>query len=239
MVTEEIDSGDILLQKEIPLVENETLDTLKVKSCNAAKELVGSLLDRFEKDELKPVRQDASKASYYPPLKPENGEINWTATAKEIENHIRGVRDFIACYSMFGEKRFNIVSGKAVPVDTRGKEPGEVLLKQNNFLLVTTGDPNNALLIEIADEAMLFERFSRIRANRIVHNRINKGDLLSGRNLPAEKTPDFPDRFIKPYSLNRRPVRKSAQQPGRQLGIQHHKNATIRAVADQASVGLF
>ena len=91
LMNEGIDTGEILLQKEINISDSDTGGSLRNKCAFMAKETVSELLDRIEKAELIPKKQDESKASYFLKLNEDDAKINWNKPARGIDNNIRSL----------------------------------------------------------------------------------------------------------------------------------------------------
>ncbi len=86
---EGVDTGEILLQKEIPIEENETATTLYEKVNQAHIALVGSCMQSMREGKLKGRPQDDSKATYWPGRKPEDGRITGDMTVEEVVRLVR------------------------------------------------------------------------------------------------------------------------------------------------------
>lgn len=101
---EELDSGDILAQKEFSLYGD--LKDILARITKIGTILTAEVLDKMTRNELKPIPQNHSKATIYRRRKPEESEITLeeikTKTARELYNKIRALQDpypnaFIRC----------------------------------------------------------------------------------------------------------------------------------------------
>ncbi|MBS1770403.1 MAG: methionyl-tRNA formyltransferase [Acidobacteria bacterium] len=100
---EGLDTGDILLQQETPIAENETSIGLMERLAKMGAELLAETLDRL--DEISPVVQDHEQATLAPILKRSDGEIDWSLPAEQIANRVRGFQPFPGSFTSFrGEK---------------------------------------------------------------------------------------------------------------------------------------
>ncbi len=100
---EGLDTGDILLQQETPIAENETSIGLMERLAKMGAELLAETLDRL--DEISPVVQDHEQATLAPILKRSDGEIDWSLPAEEIADRVRGFQPFPGSFTSFrGEK---------------------------------------------------------------------------------------------------------------------------------------
>lgn len=99
-----LDTGDMLLTKKIEIGDEMILPELKeVLSVEGAK-LLQETLKNF--NDIKPVKQDDSTSSYAPMLTKETGRIDWTKSAREIHNLVRGL--YGGAFMMIDGQKFKI-----------------------------------------------------------------------------------------------------------------------------------
>lgn len=133
---EGLDTGDILLQKEVEIGENETAVELMNRLSLIGAELLIETLGNLEN--IKPRKQNELLATYAPVLKKEDGLINWEMKSNEIKNHIRGFQPFPTCYTFFRGKRITIWEACDVLHRNHCEETG-VILETNKEILVACG----------------------------------------------------------------------------------------------------
>jgi methionyl-tRNA formyltransferase len=128
-----LDTGDILLQREVPIAADDTAETLSPKLAAVGAELmVGTLLGLRERTVL-PQAQDHSRASLAPILRKEDGRIDFSRSAAEIHNRLRGFQPWPGAYTSFRGKQLVICSARAV-VSTGVPSPGSLLVEDNRLL---------------------------------------------------------------------------------------------------------
>lgn len=107
-------------------------------------ELLIETLPRWLAGEIKPAPQDESKAVYCKMLKKEDGKIDWTKPAENLERQIRAFLEWPGSYTFWqrGNNRLRleieaaeVANPKIPPFDT----PGLVWQKDQTSLLVETG----------------------------------------------------------------------------------------------------
>jgi len=104
---EKMDEGPILaLSDRLPVSDDDTTETLSRKLETVSAEMIHSTLKLYLAGQLKPVPQDHTKATYTKILKRENGLINWSKSAEEIERMIRALHPWPGTYTTWkrGEK---------------------------------------------------------------------------------------------------------------------------------------
>ena len=87
-LSEEVDSGDIILQREEKIREDDTTATLSRRLAETGAELLIETIDKIEAKKALKIPQDEEKATYAPRLKKENGLIDWKRSASQIERLI-------------------------------------------------------------------------------------------------------------------------------------------------------
>ncbi len=104
----ELDAGDILAQKEIEIGAAETARELRPRLIQAGAELLAATLPAFERNEITPVPQDASKASRARKFKKEDGLLSLDAPAEENWRKYRAYADTIGTHFFENGQRIKI-----------------------------------------------------------------------------------------------------------------------------------
>lgn len=103
-----LDTGPMLLRKELPIGPDETAPELSARLAQAGAPLIVETLRRVQAGEIAPEPQDNSQATFAPPLKKEDGLIDWNQAAAQIYNRIRGLQPWPGAYSLFRGKHCRI-----------------------------------------------------------------------------------------------------------------------------------
>ena len=103
-----LDTGDILLQEDIPVGSDDTAETLAPKLAATGADLMVRTLHGLEAGTIRPRKQDNSQASLAPILKREDGRIDFSRTAGEILNRLRGFQPWPGAYTQFRGKNLQI-----------------------------------------------------------------------------------------------------------------------------------
>src|ERR1700733_9419833 len=103
-----LDTGDILLQKEIPIAADDTADTLAPKLAAVGAGLTVETLRGLQAGSIYPRMQDHAAATLAPILKKEDGLIDFTRPAGEILNRMRGFQPWPGAYTRFRGKTLQI-----------------------------------------------------------------------------------------------------------------------------------
>src|SRR5215472_7069495 len=96
-----LDTGDSLLQKELPIAPDDTSVTLAPRLAEMGADLLVETLHGLEAGTIHPRKQDESQATLAPILKKEDGEIDFRRSAHEILNRLRGFQPWPGAYTKF------------------------------------------------------------------------------------------------------------------------------------------
>ncbi|HKN35103.1 MAG TPA: methionyl-tRNA formyltransferase [Terriglobales bacterium] len=111
-----LDTGDILLQKEIPIAPNDTAETLAPHLATVGADLMVDTLRGLAAGTIQPKPQDHSKATLAPILKKEDGLIDFSRSAIETVNRWRGFQPWPGAYTKFRGKNLAVVAAKSSAV---------------------------------------------------------------------------------------------------------------------------
>ncbi len=103
---EGLDTGPILLQREEKIRPDDTTGSLEQRLAIIGAELLLETLSKL--DSLKPRTQDNSQATHAPKLKKEDGRIDWTQSAEQIERRIRAFNPWPTTFTFHDDKRLQI-----------------------------------------------------------------------------------------------------------------------------------
>lgn len=121
-----MDTGDMLLKKEVIIAPDETGESLHDKLMEAGAELIVEALPLIERGEITPVKQDEDLASYAPKLTKDMGLLNFNSDALSLERLIRGLNSWPSAYTMYKGKTLKIWEAQVLK-DNQGKAPGEIM----------------------------------------------------------------------------------------------------------------
>jgi methionyl-tRNA formyltransferase len=142
-----LDTGNILLQRKLEIFPEENAGELHDRLSFLGAEVLLETIERLKQGVLTSGKQEESKASYAPPLKKEDGVIDWEKPAEKIYNHIRGMNPWPGAFTSFEGKILKVFQAKHV---IRGSPPvpGKVVKTSDEGILVGAGE-GHVLLTEI------------------------------------------------------------------------------------------
>lgn len=129
-----LDTGPTLTKRALPLANDETGQSLHDKLSLLGAELLGETLPRYFSGDLEPQAQDESFATYAPQIKKEEGRIDWTRSASEIERLVRAFTPWPGTYTCWRGAQLRILAGHA---GHGGAEEGRVLVIDGSLAIGT------------------------------------------------------------------------------------------------------
>jgi methionyl-tRNA formyltransferase len=145
-----LDTGPILLQEKTRIGAAETAPELMTRLSETGAALLGKTLSGL--DQLSPREQDHEAASFAPILKKEDGLIDWTRPATEIERRIRGLQPWPNAYTSFNGKGLTIWRAQTLPNDAP-TESAAVIEAHGDQLIVKCGANSALRLLDVQPEA--------------------------------------------------------------------------------------
>jgi methionyl-tRNA formyltransferase len=146
----EIDTGDIILQKEIEILPNDNLGTLYHKLMTLGSEAIIETAHDIKKGSVQtfPQKMENEDLRTAPKIFKEHCQINWANSAVEIHNLIRGLNPIPAAWTTLNGKSFKIFESRvADDLDAQIMEIGQIhILKKEGRFLVKTGNGSLELL---------------------------------------------------------------------------------------------
>ena len=129
-----LDTGDILLQREVPIASDDNAETLASRLAAIGADLMVETILGLESGQVHAVAQDHAQATLAPILKKEDGRIDFTHTAIEIFDHMRGFQPWPGAYTVFKGKTLQV--HRALPAEPSGKfAPGEIAVEGTRLLV--------------------------------------------------------------------------------------------------------
>jgi len=173
-VSRKMDSGPVILQKELKIEDSDTAITIEDKLRLLGADLLMDALKIIDERNYKLLEQDEDKVILAPKLKKEDGLIDWSAPASAIHNQVRGVLPWPGAFTFFRGKMLKIFQTEVLPIFPNHKPaPGEVVRADKHGIVVACGRGFLSL------KELQLEAGKRMPAQSfIVGHKIKAGDVL-------------------------------------------------------------
>lgn len=129
---EKVDTGNIILQKKISIANNDTTGEIYSKLMEEGSDQLLEAIDLIESENYDLIKQEDSEATPAPKLFNENTRIDFTKTAVEVHNLIRGLNPFPVAWTTWNDKKVKIYRSKISPEVKIA--PAELLEKEGKLL---------------------------------------------------------------------------------------------------------
>jgi methionyl-tRNA formyltransferase len=171
-LVEKMDAGAIYLQEAVPVGADETTGSLQAKLTPVGARLLVETLKQLQAGTLVARDQDERLASAAPMLEKEDGLIDWSRPAAEIERRVRGFDPWPGSFTHVGGKLLKVHRARVTSADAGGS-PGEVMRADAAGFWVATSAGALAL------EEVQLENKKRLAGTEFIKGaRIKIGDRL-------------------------------------------------------------
>jgi len=137
MIDPGMDTGDILLQREVEIREEDTAETLAERLSVLGAELMVETLRGLARGEITPRPQEHSQATLAPMLKKEHGRMDWSLPAQELAWRVRGLRPWPGAYTTLRGKNLHVWAAVTLPAEAGSPlEPGTLVAERGKLHVV-------------------------------------------------------------------------------------------------------
>lgn len=169
-MSEGLDTGDMLIKKSTKIGENETYQELYDRLSIMGGEVLAETIEAIFNGSLTPEKQDDSLSCYSPMIKKEMSALDFSKSAEEIHNTIRGVTGF----SMLEGKRLKVFRSEILDNIALDAENGEIV--DTDLFAVKCGDGRLIRFCEVQPEGK---------------KRMKTEDFLRGKKLAKGEKMNF------------------------------------------------
>lgn len=135
LMAEGIDTGDMLLSKSTEIGENETASELHDRLSELGAEVLLETIKAVKSDSLTPVPQEDSQSTHAPMLTKDMCPIDFSKSAQEVHNHIRGLSAFPCATTVLDGKRLKIYRSEVVK-GLKSDRPCGTIVQAKDFTVV-------------------------------------------------------------------------------------------------------
>ncbi len=136
-VSEKMDAGDILCQREVPISPEDTAVTMEPVLARVGAELLMETVDQIRDGTVRATPQNDAFATEVRKLSKEDGRLDWSLPARTLNNRIRGFISWPGCFCETASGRIKVLCAS---VESGCGAPGEILDVSGAGPLVATGE---------------------------------------------------------------------------------------------------
>lgn len=145
-----LDTGDMILVEKTKIGENETSGELFDRLSDMGAELLLKTLDKLEKGELKPEKQNDDESTYASMLDKSMSPVDWSKSAQEVHNQIRGLDPWPVALTVYNGKTLKLFRS-FISKELNNGEAGTVKNTKEG-LAVYCGDKKAVVITEVQYE---------------------------------------------------------------------------------------
>jgi methionyl-tRNA formyltransferase len=160
-----LDTGPLLLQRRLPIADDEDAGTLHDKLAVLGAEAMAEVLDELKGGRCRAVPQPEAGATYARKIERHETQIDWSRPARDLERLVRALRPAPGAVARVGSELLKIWRSQVVV--GRGGPPGEVL------------DIKAGLLVACGEQALRIQELQRAGGRRL-----SADEFLRGHALP-------------------------------------------------------
>ncbi len=133
-----MDTGPIIAQASLPIQPDDTTGTLSARLAELGAQLTAAILPRWLAGEITPQPQDETQATLAPKLNKDDGRLDWSKPAVELERRVRAFSPWPGTFTTWNSKLLRILSVQVTGRKTQGA--GALVVKDESGIGVATGE---------------------------------------------------------------------------------------------------
>ncbi|MGQ0571278.1 MAG: methionyl-tRNA formyltransferase [Armatimonadota bacterium] len=149
-LADELDAGDIILQRQVPITPEETAGELEVRLAEEGAAVLLEAVRLIARGTAPRDPQDHARATYVGKVSKADGEIRWNRPAREIVNRVRAMNPWPCAYTAWRGGTLKIWRARIGPSEDPGT-PGQVLAADDSGITVAAGE-GSVVLLEVQPE---------------------------------------------------------------------------------------
>lgn len=141
-----MDDGDIILQKEVEILNDDDYNSLMPKLADVGAELLINALEEIENKTVKFTKQDDSKVTFTKLIQKEDALLDFHETAEALVNKVRAYVENPTAYFFLGEDRIKVYKAKVEKGDLPNVNIGDVVTENKKKFLIKTAKDTFSIL---------------------------------------------------------------------------------------------
>lgn len=135
---ESMDTGDIIFMKEIPILESDTVESMHEKLSDLGAHMLEEVLPSIINKTNKRLKQNNEEATYAPTIKREDEHLNFTSSAKDVFNKVRGLNSWPLANTLINEEEVKVLEGYIG--EMTNEEPGIIVNIKKDAIGIACSD---------------------------------------------------------------------------------------------------
>jgi methionyl-tRNA formyltransferase len=142
-----VDTGPMLLKQKVPIGPDTTAEDLALTMSVTGASLIKQTLEQLQAGTLNAIKQDDAQATFAPRLTKEMGELDWSKSAQDLHNLVRGLVPWPGTWSYHNGAPLKIIHTRTILGDTPDSttKPGTLIIDHDR-VMVACGEGGKELL---------------------------------------------------------------------------------------------
>ena len=178
-MNEKVDAGEIIDQREITILPDETYGELNKRLSNLSAEIINDLLKEIKNGNIKRIPQEKRSATYTKKMSKEDGEIIWGNKGERVYNLIRGTTPYPGAFTHYKNRKLKVTMARFLynyqnEIKLDSATAGEVVKIEKDAILISTADKGIIKILKVIPSGA-----KEMSAQQFVNGyKIKVGDIL-------------------------------------------------------------
>ncbi len=139
-ITSKLDAGEIIAQQQVKILPDDNGISLALRLAKLGGDLALKVLGEIAKNKIKLTPQDESNSSYAEKLRPEEGRIDWSQSADQINRQVQALVPWPCAYAFFNKIRIKVLEAGVGQKISEDLQPGSIVkIDPKGTLAIQTG----------------------------------------------------------------------------------------------------
>ncbi|MDD4879085.1 MAG: methionyl-tRNA formyltransferase [Candidatus Omnitrophica bacterium] len=135
-----MDAGEIIMQKDVDILDSDNAETLSEKLSNLGANLLVKAVDSIEEGKAALTGQDEPLVTFTPKLRKEDGRIDWAKPAAEVHNKIRAFYGWPGAFSRLNGRIIKIWAAEPAGLpEQKDLAPGQIAALDSSGMIIACG----------------------------------------------------------------------------------------------------
>lgn len=137
-MNEGMDTGDIISMKEVPILENDNVESMHEKLSKLGAKMLEETLPSIINKTNQRIKQNNEEATYAPTIKREDEHLDFASSAKDIFNKVRGLNSWPLANTLINDEEIKVLEGY-IGENSNG-EPGTIVNIKKDAIGIACSD---------------------------------------------------------------------------------------------------
>lgn len=184
MMDKGMDTGDMLIKRVVPIAKDDTAETLYDKLAEEGGVLIKEVVSRLLAGETLPrEKQNDEEATYAPIIQKEDGLIDWTKSADQIEQQVRGFYSWPCAYTALEDKKLTVLKAHVLGKEESAALVGDMETQAGSVLAAGLTGKRKKLLVHTGNGVLQIDQLQLQGKKAMEADAFLRGCDLTGKKF--------------------------------------------------------